>query len=297
MNAVDVPAATRFAATHARLLDRHRLGQLLGSADAAGTLRALEAYRNPDGGYGWGLEPDLRAPESQPAGALHAFEVCDEVGAIASSSAAELCDWLHSVTLPDGGLAFALPIADPAGSASFWAAADPSASSLHITSAVSAYAHRAARNVPGIANHPWLARATDYCLGAIAAIERCGHAIELKFVLALLDVLADDRPDAFTHIERLGRAIPASGLVHVDGGVEDEMMRPLDFAPLPNRPVRSLFDDGVIAAELDRLAAQQESNGGWRPDFDSASPAAALEWRGYQTVWAISVLQHNGRLR
>jgi hypothetical protein len=228
---------------------------------------------------------------------LHAFEVFDEVGAIASSAAVELCDWLQSVTLPDGGLAFALPLADPAGCASFWATADPSVSSLHITSAVNAYAHRAARHIPGVGDHPWLTRATDYCLATIAAIERCGHAIELKFVLALLDELADDRPDAVTHLERLGRVIPPDGLLHVGGGLEDEMMRPLDFAPLPDRPVRALFDDDVVAAELDRLAAQQESDGGWRPDFDSASPAAALEWRGYQTVWAISVLRGNGRLR
>jgi hypothetical protein len=82
----------------------------------------------------------------------------------------------------------------------------------------------------------------------------------------------------------------------VDGGLADEMMRPLDFAPLPDRPVRALFDADVVAAELDRLASQQESDGGWRTDFAAASPAAALEWRGYQTVWAISVLQHNGRL-
>lgn len=40
-----------------------------------GALAALSAYRNPDGGYGWGLEADLRARESQPGAALHAFEV------------------------------------------------------------------------------------------------------------------------------------------------------------------------------------------------------------------------------
>ena len=34
---------------------------------------------DPDGGYGWGLEGDLRSPESQPAAALHAFEVFEEV--------------------------------------------------------------------------------------------------------------------------------------------------------------------------------------------------------------------------
>ena len=282
--------------THARLLDRHRLTLLLGTGDPRAALLALAPYRNPDGGYGWGLEPDLRAPESQPGGALHAFELFDEVGPITVPGAGQLCDWLFSVTLPDGGLPFALPVADAAGCASFWADADSSVSSLHITSAVTAHAVRAARHDSGVAAHPWLARATEYCLAEVTALDHAGHALELKFVLDLLDALSDARTDVVSQIERLGRTIPPGGLLHVDGGLADEMMRPLDFAPLPDRPVRALFDADVVAAELDRLASQQESDGGWRTDFAAASPAAALEWRGYQTVWAISVLQHNGRL-
>jgi hypothetical protein len=74
------------------------------------------------------------------------------------------------------------------------------------------------------------------------------------------------------------------------------MMRPLDFAPFPDRPLRALFASDIVAAELDRLESQQEDDGGWRPDFAAASPIATLEWRGYTTVWAISVLQRNGRL-
>ena len=293
---VDLLAAQRFMTTHARLLDRRRFQLLLGEGDPGDTLASLEAYRNPDGGYGWGLEPDLRAPESQPAGALHAFEVFDEAGPAASARPVELCDWLDTVTLPDGGLPFALPIADAAGCASFWAGADATASSLHMTAAVVASARRTARGVPAVAAHRWLARATDFCLTRVAGMEQAGHAIELKYVLELLDGLSGERPDALDHLRRLGRVIPPDGLVHVEGGLEDETMRPLDFAPSPDRPVRALFDAAVVAAELDRLEARQEDDGGWRPDFGAASPIAALEWRGYQTAWAVSVLGRNGRL-
>ena len=293
---VDLPAAKRFTTTHGRLLDRRRLLLLVGEGDAGAVLAALEAYRNPDGGYGWGLEPDLRAAESQPAGALHAFEVFDDVGPVTSPWVVELCDWLDTATLPAGGLPFALPVAEPAGCAPFWAQADASAPSLHITAAVVACALRAARHHPGVADHRWLTRAVDHCLAAVADLEKPGHAIELKFVLDLLDTVSDTRPEALHHMERLGAAIPPDGLLHVDGGLEDESMRPLDFAPRPDRPVRSLFAAEVVDAELDRLEAQQEDDGGWRTDFAAASPMAALEWRGYQTVWAVSVLRDNGRL-
>jgi hypothetical protein len=72
---IDLPAATSFVTTHARILDRRRLRLLLGDGDPEGVLAALDAYRNLDGGFGWGLEPDLRSAESQPAAGLHAFEV------------------------------------------------------------------------------------------------------------------------------------------------------------------------------------------------------------------------------
>ena len=45
----------------------------------AAVLAAVDGYRNRDGGYGWGLEPDFRSRTSQPGGALHAFEAFADV--------------------------------------------------------------------------------------------------------------------------------------------------------------------------------------------------------------------------
>jgi hypothetical protein len=52
----------------------------------------------------------------------------------------------------------------------------------------------------------------------------------------------------------------------------------------------------VIAADLDRLAALQQDDGGWTVDFRTSSPAGSLDWRGYATVSAIDVLRRNGRV-
>src|SRR6478752_9744491 len=111
---IDLNAAADFMATHARVLDRRRFELRGGAADAAAALAALDGYRNPDGGYGWGLEPDLRSPESQPATAAHAFEVFEDAAPATSPHAVALCDWLDSVTLEDGGLPFALPLTSTA---------------------------------------------------------------------------------------------------------------------------------------------------------------------------------------
>jgi hypothetical protein len=291
---VDLSAAESFMATHARLLDRRRFQLLRGADDPTPTLAALEAYRNPDGGYGWGLEPDLRAVESQPGGALHALEALADIAPHASDRTGELCDWLASASLPDGGLPFALPIANIAGCAPFWAQADSTVSSLQITAIVAAVAHRVAVHDPAVAAHPWLARATDYCLATIDGLSQAPHAIELAFALQFLDVVAEARPEAVGQIDRLGAFIPESGMLHVEGGAPDETIRPLSIAPYPNRPVRRLFRPRVIDAELRRLAGMQQDDGGWTVDFDSYSPAAALEWRGHATVAAVSILQRNG---
>jgi len=292
----DLDAARKFMATHARVLDRRRFDVVLHGAAGDGALAALSAYGNPDGGYGWGLEADLRATESQPGGALHAFEVFEDILPATSPRAGELCDWLASASLPDGGLPFALAVADPAGCAPFWARADPATSSLQITAVVTAVAWRVGAGDPAVAGHPWLAQATRYCLAAIEAIGDAPHALALAFALQLLDAVHDEHPEARDLLARLAEHIPADGTMHVGGGLPDELMRPLDFAPDPARPLRELFAPEVIAAELERLAGLQCDDGGWPAGFASHSPAAALEWRGHLTVRALSILRRNGMI-
>ena len=290
---IDLSAASGFMAKHARILDRRRFELLTGQADSSAVLAALRAYRNPDGGYGHGLEPDLRAPESQPAAALHAFEVFAEVAPVTTPEAAELCDWLDAFALPDGGLPFALPIEDTSGCAPFWANADPTVFSLQITSIVAAYANRVAAHDPAVAAHPWVARATSRCLEAIGALEIAPAAYELAFAVRFVDSVHDREAAAPARLARLAEYVPDDGRVRVVGGRPDETLTPLDLAPEPGRPARTLLDEATVAADLERLASEQDEDGGWSVDFQSYSPAAALEWRGYATVRALSILRDN----
>lgn len=256
-------------------------------------IAALGAYRNHDGGYGWGLEPDLRASESQPAAAMHALEVLVEVAQEVpdiSEEAVILCDWLDDRTLADGGLPFALPIAQTAGCAPFWVQADPTVSSLQMTTQVVANAHILARHLPMVAEHPWLAPATAYCVDAIRQIDHRPHAYELLFALRFLDAAGDTVTDAEGLDAHLGQYLPADGPLPVEGGIDGEVLHPLDFAPAPGA-VRDLFSNDVIEADFERLARLQQADGGWPVGFASASPAAALEWRGYATVSAVTILR------
>ncbi|GAA4232563.1 hypothetical protein FHR32_002182 [Streptosporangium album] len=293
---IDLSSAASFMAAHARLLDRRRFQSLTEKTGPDAVLAALDGYRNPDGGYGWGLEPDLRSPESQPGAAAHAFEVFEEIAPATAPEATGLCDWLRSVSLPDGGLPFALPLTTDAGSAPWWTGADTTVSSLQITAVTVAAAHRVAAHDPAVAAHPWLAQATRYCLAAAEEVDHTTHAYVLAFAVRFLDAVHDALPDAADLLSRLGKHIPADGRMHVEGGTEEETLHPLDFAPFPDRPARALFAPEVISADLDRLAALQQDDGGWTVDYATISPAGALDWRGHTTVRAVDILRRNGRI-
>ncbi|MEV4377389.1 hypothetical protein [Streptosporangium sp. NPDC049644] len=293
---VDLAAADAFMATHARVLDRRRFEVLRGRQGPAAVLAALDGYRNPDGGYGWGLEPDLRSGESQTGAAAHAFEVFEDIAPATTPRAVALCDWLESVSLPDGGLPFVLPLTGTAGCAPWWRDADPSVSSLQITAVSAAVAHRVALHDPAVAAHSWPARATRYCLTEIEAIETAPSAYVLAFAVRFLDVVHGRLPEAADLLRRLGEYLPADGRLHVEGGTEEETLYPLDFAPYPGGPARELFAPEVISADLDRLAGLQQDDGGWAVDYARISPAGSLDWRGHITVRAIDILRRNARI-
>lgn len=284
---IDVSAARAFMATHGRVLDRRRFDSLIDDGEPAAVLAALDGYRNRDGGYGWGLEPDLRSPESQPAAAMHALEVLAEVAPVTTPYSTELCDWLGATTLPDGGLPFACSLTDPAGCAPWWQNPDISTPSLQVTAQVAANAHHLATHDAAVRVHPWLRRATDWCLTAIDGVRTKPFAYELLFAVRFLDAVVDIEPDALGLLDKLAAYLPADGVVPVAGGVEGEALGALDFATGPDGPVQKMFDDGILERELERLIDAQESDGGWTVRFVSASPAAALEWRAYATVQAL----------
>jgi hypothetical protein len=104
--------------------------------------------------------------------------------------------------------------------------------------------------------------------------------------------MVDSHPDVESTLRRVvDDHLPANGTLQVAGGLEDERLKPLDFSPYADRPLRALIDADAVAADRARWAAGQQDDGGWTVDFTNYSPIAALEWRGYATVRAISLLR------
>ena len=167
MNTPDFKAATAFLAANARVLDRRRFQRLfedgpdLGSAPVRD---AVAAYRNTDGGFGHALEPDCRAPGSQPAAAEMALRVLDEADAWDEDLVRGACDWLTAVAPAEGGAAFVEPTLAGWPHAPWWVPEEGHPASLVATGMIAGTLH--ARGV----SHPWLDGATEVMWNRIGAL-------------------------------------------------------------------------------------------------------------------------------
>src|SRR5579863_5272095 len=90
----DFEAAAGFLAARARVLDRRVFERLFGGGAAGPVRDAVAAYRNGDGGFGHGLEPDCRAAASQPAAVEMALRMMDLADEWDPALARAAVDWL-----------------------------------------------------------------------------------------------------------------------------------------------------------------------------------------------------------
>ena len=282
---IDIDAAERFVLTNARLLDRHRLAVLLHGAPVGPVLDALRAYRNPDGGFGHALEPDIRDPASQPASTLTALEVLAGVDALDDPMVADAAAWVAAIAEPDGGVPFVLPTAAAHPRAPWMS---PSSGGSFLTYALAAQLRQAG------SAEPWLDRATEWCWAELEHGDELS-ANGVRFALDFLDTVPDEAR-ANAAIERLRPQLDADGSIAVSGGVEDERITPLALSERPGTRGRALFTEAQIEADLERLEHEQQDDGGWTFDWLAWSPGQSVEWRGALTVWALTRLREHGVL-
>jgi hypothetical protein len=292
MNTPDFSAAVVFIAANARVLDRRRFQRLFEDGPVAPVRDAVAAYRNDDGGFGHALEPDCRAPGSQPAAAEMALRILDETDAWDEDLVRAACDWLVAVAPAEGGAAFVEPTLAGWPHAPWWVPEEGPAhsrpASLIATGMIAGTLH--ARGF----SHRWLDGATEVMWARIGTLTEPG-AYEMFGVLSFLQHVPD-RDRACEVFGRVGPLLIERNLVAMDPEAPGELHGVLDFAPEPDSLARSLFDDVTVKAHLDHLAQAQLEDGGWTFNWPSWSPAAERDWRGFLTVDALRVLRTNGRL-
>src|SRR3954463_9774840 len=117
----DLDSAARFLAASGRVLDNRRFERLFLDGDAVPVRDAVAAYRNPDGGFGHALEPDGRAPGSQPAAVALALRTLHEADAWDAGLVEGVRGWLEATEAPGGGTCFVDPAIENWPAAPWWA--------------------------------------------------------------------------------------------------------------------------------------------------------------------------------
>src|SRR5262245_3312634 len=283
----DLAAAERFIWINARLIDRRRYLHLFNGDAADAVLAVLRAYQNADGGFGHALEPDLRGPLSEPLPVDTALRILDEIDRFDDPMVGQACDYLATITTPEGGVPFLLPTARDYPMAPYVRAVDNPPASLLPTASICGLLHKHR------VRHAWLDRATDYCWQRVERFTASG-AYELRAVFLFLE-LVPDRARAEAVFARIGPQAIERNLVALDPAAPGEVYTPLDFAPAPTSLARRLFSDAVVEAHLDALAAAQQADGGWLVNWQIWTPATGTEWRAWATIRALATLRAHGR--
>lgn len=274
--------AHTFIVNNARLLERSLFAYLFRNGDRRNVINALLAYQNADGGFGNALEPDKRTGSSQPIDQEFALRVLDDTG-FESSVAVQICDFLETITVDDG-VPFVLPTVRDAPRAEWWdPETDHPPAAINPTASVAGLLHK------NKFQHPWLARATDFCWQRIESFQTLtGH--DLLCILLFLEHVPE-RERAERAFEQISAYLLAGEHIAYDPDASGYVFKPLDFAPSPRSLCHRLFDEATIQAHLEALAGRQQADGGWPITWSTVSPACEFENRGIVTTRVLQTLR------
>ena len=301
---LDPPSFARartFLTTQARPLEaaRFRLHFEQGSVDDV--ITQLSPYQNADGGFGHGLEPDLRTPRSSALATTVAFQTLREAGVdarhpLVESGVRYLLDTYNAdeqiwpiAPQTDDGSPHApwwepSTLADSFGRFRFNPAAEalavlydyPQLTPSELRTSLSAEILVRMQEPDAFEMHDFLC---------------CRRLVECSNLPAAL------RDDMIAHLRRLLPTLVVTDPAQWQG----YGLRPLQAAPDPASPFLSGLEEAVDA-NLDHLIQTQHEDGSWLPvwSWGDAYPEqwgqAKQEWQGVLTLEALLSLKRYARI-
>jgi len=285
-------------ALDARLFDFH-----FADGSAQSVLSELARYQNDDGGFGHGLEPDVRTPASSAVATQQAFDMVRAVGADASEPLVQRAVRYLLDTFDDdrGVWPIVPPQVEDAPHAPWWTYAN------------------SAENFGGFLVNPRAALVGH--LHSYAALVPSDLLDDLRHtVVTHLDPMPDEMGmfDFFCYltlaeaenmpaadrarvVAKLKRAAPRS--VEMDPSRWDAyVLMPLDVAPAPDALLADAIPSDAIQANLDRLIDTQLADGSWPIPWswsvidEDAWAQAEREWKGHLAVAHLCTLRAFDRL-
>ncbi len=286
--------ARDFILTNARMIERRLFHYYFENQDPKGIYHAIYAYRNSDGGFGHGMEPDNASPESQPLFTIMAMETLDEVGLLNKEQIeSDFLPYFESIITQKGGIPWMFkptshyPCEPHFTSVKEWAALSTTAPLLGMLEKY---------NI----KRAWMEKAESFVWSEFKRILE-KHAFCYLCVPRWLFFLkhSKNKKKAEEIITRLKHSIIENNVLFKDTSDDGwglyEKPHSLNYAPRPNSLLSDLFTQDQINSDLTTLIQKQKEDGRWDTWY-GISEGTKLEWAGIQTVWALKVLKDYGRL-
>ncbi|MDW3194513.1 MAG: hypothetical protein R8G66_19200 [Cytophagales bacterium] len=286
--------AKDFILTNARMIER-RLFQYHFEGDGPeGVFHAVYAYRNSDGGFGHGMEPDTASPESQPLFSIMALETLDEVGYLSPDVILkDFMPYFERLTTEKGGIPWMMrptsdyPCEDHFKTVKEWAALSTTAPLLGLLEKYKI-------------DIPWMQQAEEFVWSEFERIQG-KHAFCYLCVPRWLTFLQHTRSKekAKQQIKRLGEWVLKDGVISLNEADEGWGLygkpHSLNYAPTTNSILSPLFDEATIDADINELIGRQKGDGRWDTWY-GISEGTKLEWAGIQTLTVLKTLKNYGRI-
>lgn len=275
MTAID--NAIAFLDTQPRPLELAWTRCLAGSADSSAVTAAMAIYQNPDGGFGNGLEVDIKAPDSQPFAARLAMAVAlDCQIPVTDPVIAKLAGWLESEQQDDGCWHFAKGVYQHSLAPWFMGWTFPS---LNPALCVAGAAKRL-----GIGS-PRLFDRVATLAGQMSTLQEAETGAFYEILPYAEYYPWVDGPESQRYVDAIAKGI----IGRIESGGYDDAGHVFEHAGGPDSAVSRAIPPALIEAQLQRLIAEQEADGGWPSPYDPL-------WRCTATAHAISILRAYGRI-
>ncbi|MHA7966735.1 hypothetical protein ACX93W_21730 [Paenibacillus sp. CAU 1782] len=252
-----------------RLLERRIFEYIFLGGSKSNVVSSLKAYQNDDGGFGNAIEPDLRAPNSQPLFLEFALRILYDCNIKDENIARKACDYLSIRADLENGIQTIDSSSANYPRAEHWNNphyTEPSFSRL--TGLVGLLKWQGLQN-------SWLDKATEICLKDIQT-KKYDSVPQTEFIKGLFQKLSNE---LFT-----------SNFFRLDASSLSYGLSPLEFSPTSTSYCRSIFADDTIHEHLKVLDSQQDVAGGWLIEWEPPGETALLEWRAYKTLKSLMIL-------
>ncbi len=297
MKKLTAPAYQRardFLRAHARPLERAQFAREFEGGPPAAVREALAAFRNPDGGFGNALEPDLPMPASSVLATTTALDVLHELGASDSDPfVRDALAWLVARVDPElPGWRYVPSNVDDSPHAPWWSWAlhRPGGAWDHVLNPTG-------RILSQLSHWPGLAP------------RELRESLRAAFDTHVMALTGDAGGDSLHYAAQAAtdrtrakfRELAAATVTRDPSAWSTYCAKPLKLAPTPDSPLA-----GCLASEtalnLDWEIDQQAADGSWLPSwtwqgqFPDEWERARRAWLGEVTLRTLRTLRAWGRI-